>query len=341
MASGTIGALGRQLERLFTTGVISGLTEDQLLDRFITRRDDAAFAALVSRHGPMVLGVCRQLLRDPNDVDDAFQATFLILVRKAGSLRRRDLLGNWLYGVAYRVAVRSRAIAARRAASETPRDFETLASNREPPALLPELHEELQRLPESYRVAVVLCYLEGLTHDEAAQRLGWPIGTVKGRLARARELLRTRLTRRGLAPAVGAIAIETLAARRPGPPSRRRSWRPTLKAASACGGGGRLTATVLVSSQVLLLTEGVIHAMTLTKIKILAVAVTFTGSLLTGAGVLAYQGTGTGSRPHAENESQKSVVVPSKPDVASGPNNRRIPIEKNVRRTGVPGQSLG
>src|SRR4051794_27924788 len=119
MASGTMGGLGRRLERLFTTGAVAGLSEGQLLDRFITLRDEAAFEALVSRHGPMVLGVCRQFLRDPNDVDDAFQATFLVLVRKAASVRHRDLLGNWLYGVAYRVAVRSRAVAARRAATES------------------------------------------------------------------------------------------------------------------------------------------------------------------------------------------------------------------------------
>src|SRR4051794_30287179 len=110
MAGGTTGVIVRQLERLFTTGVVAGLTEGQLLDRFVASNDEAAFEALLSRHGPMVLGVCRRLLRDPNDVDDAFQATFLVLVRKAGTLRRRALLGNWLYGVAYRVAARSRAV---------------------------------------------------------------------------------------------------------------------------------------------------------------------------------------------------------------------------------------
>src|SRR5262245_47192812 len=116
MASGAVGVVARGLGRLFTAGGVAGLSEGQLLDRFVTGRDEAAFEALVARHGPMVLGVCRQLLRDPNDVDDAFQATFLVLVRKAGTLRRCDLLGNWLYGVAYRVAVRARSLAARRMA---------------------------------------------------------------------------------------------------------------------------------------------------------------------------------------------------------------------------------
>ena len=114
------GALFNQLERLFGHGTSVGSSEGELLERFVTGHDEAAFEALVARHGPMVLGVCRQLLRDPNDVDDAFQATFLVLVRKAGTLRQRDLLGNWLYGVAYRVAARARTQSARR---ECPRSF--------------------------------------------------------------------------------------------------------------------------------------------------------------------------------------------------------------------------
>ena len=110
------GVLFCQLERLFAQGTASGLTEGELLERFVSRRDEAAFEALVARHGPMVLGVCRHLLRDPNDVDDAFQATFLVLVKKASTVRRCELLGNWLYGVAFRVASRARALAARRTA---------------------------------------------------------------------------------------------------------------------------------------------------------------------------------------------------------------------------------
>ena len=104
------GSMEQKLERLLCQGSLTGLTEGQLLDRFATARDEAAFEALVELHGPMVLGVCRQFLRDPNDVDDAFQATFLVLVRKAGSLRQKDLLGNWLYGVACRVALRARSL---------------------------------------------------------------------------------------------------------------------------------------------------------------------------------------------------------------------------------------
>ncbi len=189
------GALVQQLGRLFEQGTVVGLSEGELLERFSNSHDESAFEALLARHGPMVLGVCRQLLRDPNDVDDAFQATFLVLVRKAGSLRRCDLLGNWLYGVAYRVATRARVLAARRIA-KAPFGQATVdgldASGNGPatngdstcgldPNPRPWLHEEVARLPEKYRVPVRLCYFEGLTHDEAAQRLGWPLGTVKGR----------------------------------------------------------------------------------------------------------------------------------------------------------------
>ncbi len=205
MASGQFAAVLRQIDRLFTSGSVTGMSEGQLLERFVARRDGAAFEAMVARHGPMVLGVCRRVLRDPHDVEDAFQATFLVLVRKAGSLRRRDLLGNWLYGVAYRVALRARASSSRRRAIEAQVGrSEVESSNGES---RPWLHEEIARLPEKYRIPIVLCYLEGRTHEEAAEHLRWPVGTVKGRLARARDLLRVRLTRRGLSlPAVALIA---------------------------------------------------------------------------------------------------------------------------------------
>ena len=199
------GAFFNQLERLFGQGTSIGSSEGELLERFVTGHDEVAFEALVARHGPMVLGVCRQLLRDPNDVDDAFQATFLVLVRKAGTLRRRDLLGNWLYGVAYRVAARARSLSARRnsrvaSGHDSVESLTDLECGQEvgldQTMLLeqgPWLHQEVSHLPEKYRVPIVLCYFEGLTHDEAASRLGWPLGTVKGRLARARDLAPTEV----------------------------------------------------------------------------------------------------------------------------------------------------
>jgi polysaccharide export outer membrane protein len=203
MASGHPGDAVRQINRLFRDGTNASLTDGQLLERFTTRRAEvaeAAFEALVSRHGPMVLRVCRGVLRDPHDVEDAFQATFLVLVRKGHSLGERELLGPWLYGVAHRVSLKARGVAARRNRREGRIVDDPPADVAEGPwlDLRPMLHEELNRLPEKYRKPVVLCHLQGLTHSEAAQELAWPVGTVSVRLTRARKLLKERLTRRGL-----------------------------------------------------------------------------------------------------------------------------------------------
>src|SRR5262245_49406667 len=187
---------------------IPALTDSQLLERFVRRRDEAAFAALVARHGPMVLAVCRHLLPSAHDVEDAFQATFLVLVRRAADIQRRELLGNWLYGVAHRVATRARTQAAqRRTHGGQGIDMVAAAADEGPGQdVQPVLHEEINRLAAKYRTPVVLCYLQGKTNEEAAQELGCPVGTVKGRLARARDLLRARLTRRGLALSTGLVA---------------------------------------------------------------------------------------------------------------------------------------
>jgi RNA polymerase sigma factor (sigma-70 family) len=186
------------------------MMDGQLLERFVARRDEAAFATLVLRHGPMVLGVCRQVLHDPHEAEDAFQATFLVLVRNAGTIRKQDSLSSWLYGVAYRIAMRAKQSARRRAYAGQGVEMAAIepdGDHLDRGELKPILHDEINRLPEKYRAPIVLCYFEGQTHEEAAQRLEWPIGTVKGRLARARELLRTRLDRRGLALPLGLIAM--------------------------------------------------------------------------------------------------------------------------------------
>jgi len=191
---------------------IEALTDGELLSRFLNRTPseaEAAFEAVVRRHGPMVLGVCRHVLNEPQDAEDAFQATFLLLVRKAGSIRNREVLAHWLYEVAYRTAVRVKANAARRNARER-QGAAMLATGHEHDVawieLRPVLHEEISRLPEKYRKPVVLCYLEGKTNEEVAALLEWPVGTVKGRLSRARDLLKSRLTRRGLALSAGLLA---------------------------------------------------------------------------------------------------------------------------------------
>jgi RNA polymerase sigma factor (sigma-70 family) len=185
-----------------------------LLERFAAQRDPEAFRVLVERHGPLVLGVCRRWLFEPHDVEDAFQATFLVLVRRAGTLRDRDRLGPWLHGVAYRIARRTRAHAARRQAREEPwvdRPGAAPLSDADRRELRAVLDEEIDRLPEKYRGPVVLCYLEGQSCEETARRLGCPVGTVKVRLHRARERLRDRLVRRGLAPAAGLAAVDRAA----------------------------------------------------------------------------------------------------------------------------------
>src|SRR5262245_52203320 len=198
------------LKALFQEGLPAGLTDGQLLERFASGRGEAAelaFAILVERHGPMVLRACRSILRDDHEAMDAFQATFLVLVRKGRSLWVRDSLGPWLHRVACRAAGRARAEAGRRRATERGWAEATLgrAVGDDRDGLAAAVHEELDRLPDRYRVPIVLCDLEGRTCEEAARHMGCPVGTIGSRLARGRERLRDRLARRGLAPAVGAL----------------------------------------------------------------------------------------------------------------------------------------
>ncbi len=279
------GVLIRGLARLFRDGTSGGLTEGELVQRFVADGDESAFTLLVARHGPMVLGICRQLLHDPNDVDDAFQATFLVMVRKAASLRQSDLLGNWLYGVATRVAARTRAHSARRLAriaphcevSEIPsngwtgeRRLQGFASLPDP-APEPWLHDEVSRLPEKYRMPIVLCYFDGFTHEHAAASLGWPLGTVKGRLARARELLRRRLTRRGLALSSAAL-VSQLSLRDATAAVPAALASATLKAAQAfvVRAGASLALSSAVPASVTTLVEGALHTMALNQLKMIA-----------------------------------------------------------------------
>jgi RNA polymerase sigma factor (sigma-70 family) len=201
--------IAHEVRDLFGGGTLAGLSEAQLLDRFLSRRDDLAFEAILSRHGPMVLDICRRVLRDPHDADDAFQATFLVLARKAASIRERGHLAPWLCRIAHRVSLRAGAENSRRRQREA--NAPTAISDAPSPAA-PEvgfyriLYEELNRLPEKYRTPIVLCYLEGLSHTDAAAQLQWPVGTVKGRLARARDRLRERLQRRGVNSPAGLFA---------------------------------------------------------------------------------------------------------------------------------------
>lgn len=197
--------------------LVGNLSDEELLAKFLddeAESSEEAFRAIVVRHGPMVMGVCRHALHHEQDAEDAFQAAFLTLARKADTIRNRRVLSGWLYEVAYRVAIRARANASRRrdqegqgaaiSAEATTPDHENRVAWDE---LRPVLHDEVNRLPEKYRLPIILSYLEGKSNEEVADLLEWPVGTVKGRLSRARDLLRTRLSRRGVALSAAFICM--------------------------------------------------------------------------------------------------------------------------------------
>jgi RNA polymerase sigma factor (sigma-70 family) len=268
-------------------------TDGQLLTCFIRDRDETAFAALVDRHGPMVLNVCRRMLSDAGEVEDVFQAVFLVLVKKARSISKPSLLGNWLYGVACRTARNARRQASRRHSRtkeivDMPATETTSVGDWQ--EVRPLLDEELELLPEKYRAPLVLCYLQGKTYTEAARILGWADGTVSGRLARGRALLRARLLKRGLTLSAAALATLLLqqAAKATILPATLAS--NTVKAALLVAAGNSLAAGV--STHAAALTEGVLKAMFLTKLKIAtAVVMTLTLAGMSG-GMVTYNAWG-------------------------------------------------
>src|SRR5262245_41751490 len=245
-----------------------GRTDRELLEDWLGRREEAALTALVRRHGPMVWGVCRRVLANHHDAEDAFQATFLVLVRKAASIVPREMLANWLYGVAHQTALKARATAAKRKGRErqVPEMPEPAASEQDLwRDLQPLLDEELSRLPDKFRVVIVLCDLEGKTRKEAARQLGVPEGTVAGWLPRARALLAKRLARHGLAVSGGALAaLLSQKVASAGVPASVALH--TIKAASLFAAGPG--AAGVISAEVAALTEGVLKTMILSKGKI-------------------------------------------------------------------------
>ena len=262
----------------------AGMPDGQLLKSFLAQRDETAFAALMRRHGPMVLGVCRRILRNSHDAEDAFQATFLVLVRKARSIGRPELLGNWLYGVAYRTALAARGAAAKRRLKERDMAKPEAVEENGTQELAALLDRELVQLPEKYRVPIVLCDLEGKTRKEAAQKLGWPEGTMHGRLARGRMLLARRLRRQGIAFSGGTMTA--LLAQNAASASVSASVAvSTIKAASLLAAGQKAAAG-LISPEVAALAEGVVKVMLMSKLKAVVVVVLVLGFLLTGATVL-------------------------------------------------------
>ena len=257
-----------------TLGELRGTADAELLRRFVSRRDQIAFTTLVRRHGDMVLGVCRRVLRHAQDAEDACQATFLVLARKADAIRRRESLSCWLHGVAYRVSLRLKAERGRSAVSS--HGALDGAPAAPPPSLAHQeevqiLDEELDRLPAHYRAPLVMCYLEGHTHDEAARKLGWTLGTFRGSLERGRDKLRERLTRRGVTWPAVLLGVGLAA-----PPS---SGALGMSAFGAAGAGA-------TSARVAALVEGVMKAMFIKKMKTALIALLFCTLAFTGVGGL-------------------------------------------------------
>ncbi len=275
----------RQLGQAVQAAGLGRLGDAQLLQRFVTARDEAAFEVLVWRHGPAVLGVCRRVLAAEPDAEDAFQATFLTLARKAASVGKREALGSWLYKVAYRVAVRARSAAARRARAAPPPpcaaaggdDPATAAAWRE---VRPVLDEEVSRLPDRYRAAFVLCHLEGKTNEEAARELGCPAGTVYSRLARARERLRGRLERRGLGLPACTLAAAAV-------PLAAQATEPLVGATVRAAAAFAVGQTSAVPERAAVLTKGVLQAMLLSRLRIGA-ALVILAAVAAGVGAWSY-----------------------------------------------------
>jgi RNA polymerase sigma factor (sigma-70 family) len=279
MASAALGTAFRHLRDLFANGSVVGLEDSQLLARYCRSNDPAAFEALVNRHGPMVLATCRAVLRNEHDVEDAFQATFLVLAKKAGSIKGAEALGGWLHRVAYRASVQASVQARKR------RRKEAEASAMAPPDasrpalevdhdLRPILHEEIERLPEGHRLPVVLCDLEGLTYEQAAEQLRWTVPTLRCRLAKARQRLKGRLTRRGLNPlAVGPFVVPKSSALAIVPPALLKATVHAATGGSASAGAALLTHTIL-------------RGMLMTKLKIAGTA-TLASLALASAGLIA------------------------------------------------------
>ncbi len=311
MANRPLHPLLHYLRRLRANGVDEGARNDaELLYRFVNQNDEDAFTTLVQRYGAMVWGLCVRRLGETPEAEDAFQATFLVLVRKASSLHGSRLLGPWLYEVAYRTALKLSGQRARRAARERPLP-EQLAEER-PDAMESDLRsildEEIQSLPTKYRLPVLLCYVQGLSNEEAARRLGCAKGTIFSRLSRARDLLRHRLLRRGVDVSAGTLAVvlaESAALRATVPAAL---WEITVRTSLLFAAG---TAGQSLSAPLAALVEGVVRSMFLSKAKVALIVVLVLGLAGSGAGFLVHPGAAEKS----ENKSATKTAAPAPPRV--------------------------
>jgi RNA polymerase sigma factor (sigma-70 family) len=294
MGNGGFGSLLRHLRRAAVLSDGTVRTDGELLECYLTRRDETAFESLLRRHGPMVLGVCRRILGNEADAHDAFQATFLVFVRKASTILPRARVGNWLYGVANKTALKARALNQLRRAREWQASRPQSAPTDDGvPEVLATLDEALSRLPAKYRTAIVLCHLQELTLQEAARQLGCPPGTLASRLARARVMLAQRLARSGVSVAGGALATALARGAAPAPvPSALLA--STTRAATTFAAGNAVAASA-ISSDVARLTQGVLTGLAITKWRIVA-AILMTGALA-GSGALLLSRAFPGVQP--------------------------------------------
>jgi RNA polymerase sigma factor (sigma-70 family) len=322
MAAVSMDTVIRHLRRAVLRQDEAGRTDGQLLASFIEQKDEAAFEALVCRHGPMVFGVCWRVVHQHHDAEDAFQATFLVLARKASSVRPREKLANWLHGVALRIAMKAKTMTAKRRGRE-----KQVTAMPEPEAapqdqwrdLQPLLDQELNGLPENYRLPILLCDLEGKSIKEATRQLGWPQGTLAGRLARGRKLLAKRLANRGVMLSAGSLAAfvsqNAASAAVPAP-----LVSTTVKAAATMF-AAQTTVAGVVPARVALLMEGALKAMLLSKLKTVAVGLLLVVALLCGAAGAFYQSQAA-EQPRDEKmkktvrNASRTGVVPSPPKVA-------------------------
>jgi RNA polymerase sigma factor (sigma-70 family) len=308
-----VGLVVHCLNRLADHNGTAHLSDRQLLDCYVQQQDDAAFAALVQRHGGLVWGVCKRVLPNRADAEDVFQAAFLVLVQKAPSLTRIRSLGSWLYKVTYHIALRCRARIATRCQYEplcpspvAEPDAGAIVADRELEQLI---DAALQELPAKHRTPLILCYLEGKTNAEAARQLGWPLGTMSGRLAQARELLRRRLARRGVTLSVAGLSL--LAARSQVPPALAEQ---TVKAAGLLT-IGEAAGRAALSGEVASLLQGTLHAMMLKKLRLLALVLLAVGLLSSAAGIGLYSSAGA-QPPAAE---QAPAAKSAEPSAAAAP----------------------
>lgn len=331
----------RGIRTLFEAGTVGGLSDEQLLRRFESRRDESAelaFAVLVERYGPMVLRACRAVLGDGHDAQDAFQATFLVLARRANTLWVRDSLGPWLLEVARRSASCLKAQAARRRKHERLAAAQAFRVDDEAPPghdVASILHEEVGRLPARYRAPIVLCHLQGLTHDQAAQRLDCPVGTVRSRLARGRDRLRERLARRGLglSAAVAAVLSSTEASTLPLPTALVQA---TTRAASGFL-TGPLNARVRSAAATTLALQ-VTQAMRLSMIARSVVALTVLALAAAGAAAQVRRGTDPPEDPRHGATSPVALAPPKAERAADAAAPPADP--QNVERFSVPKNGL-